>query len=96
MGRHACAWACEQNRTPCMAALPAHLVGIELDKNIRHALVILGIVLADSVDGIRHKFKHEMQICLILLLRCRRQKIIHGWVDCLVTKNELLGRTVCE
>ena len=63
-----------------MAPLPAHLVGIELDKNIRHPLVILGIVLADSVDGIRHKLKHEMQICLILLLQTTEEKDVVGLI----------------
>ena len=37
---------------------PAHLVRIQLDKNVGHTLVILGIVLADSVHCIWHILEH--------------------------------------
>ena len=48
---------------------PAHLICIQLDKYVWHALVALGIVLADSVHCVRHILQNKVQICLIFLLQ---------------------------
>lgn len=44
-----------------------HLVDIELDKEGGHALAILGVVLANAVDSLRHKLQHQVEENLILL-----------------------------
>jgi hypothetical protein len=46
---------------------PAHLVGVQLDEDDGHALVVLGVGLADAVDGVRHVLQHQVQVRLVLL-----------------------------
>jgi hypothetical protein len=54
---------------------PAHLVGVQLYKDIGHALVVLGVVLADPVDRVWHKLQDEVQVRL-LLLRVRVKAVL--------------------
>lgn len=50
-----------------MTQRAAHLIGVQLDKDGRHALIVLGVGFADSVDCVRYELQHEMQVRLILL-----------------------------
>lgn len=44
-----------------------YLVDIELDEQSGHALAILGVVLANTVDGLRDKLQHQIEEDLVLL-----------------------------
>ena len=46
---------------------PAHLISVQLDEDVGHALVVLGVVLADPVHGIWHELQHQVQVRLVLL-----------------------------
>ena len=45
----------------------AHLVGVELDEEVGHVLLLLVVVLHDSVDCLGDVVHHHVEIKLILL-----------------------------
>lgn len=44
-----------------------HLVRVQLDEDVGHALIVLRVVLADSVDCVWHVLQHQVEVRLVLL-----------------------------